>query len=91
MPSGKSNPLFVRERSQSDPDINGGEEVDLEDVDLGAAMAEKFFAGPTAGGIGGSGGPSPAGTTPGDRWATSRTSRMVRSTWRSGAASRGVG
>ena len=57
MPSGKSNPLFVSERSQSDPDINGGEAVDLEDVDIGAAMAEKFFTGPTVGGIAGFGGP----------------------------------
>ena len=47
MPSGEDNPLFVSERSQRDPDINGGEEVDLEDVDLGAAMAETHFSEPT--------------------------------------------
>jgi hypothetical protein len=91
MPSGKSNPLFVSERSRSDPNINGGEEVDLEDVDIGAAMAEKFFSGPTVGGIAGFGGPSPAGTTPGDRWAASRTFRTVIFTWRSGVSSRWVG
>lgn len=57
LPSGEANPLFVRERSQSNPDINGGEEVDVEDVDLGAAMAEESFTGPTVGGIAGFGGP----------------------------------
>jgi tyrosinase len=47
MPSGEPNPLFVSQRSQSNPDINGGEEVDLEDVDIGAAMAEMHFSEPT--------------------------------------------
>ncbi len=46
-PSGESNPLFVSERCQSDPDINGGEGVDLEDVDIGAAMGEMYFSEPT--------------------------------------------
>jgi len=47
MPSGEPNPLFVSQRSQSNPAINGGEEVDLEDVDIGAAMAEMHFSEPT--------------------------------------------
>ena len=57
MPSGDTNPLFVSERSQQNPDINGGERLDASDVEIGDAMAETSFTGPQAGGIAGFGGP----------------------------------
>ena len=57
MPSGDDNPLFVSQRSQSDPDINQGDELDTFDVDIGAATAERSFTGPTVGRIAGFGGP----------------------------------
>ena len=57
MPSGDPNPLFVSQRSQRNPDINDGEELDTLDVEIGDAMAETSFTGPTVGGIAGFGGP----------------------------------
>ena len=49
MPSGDPNPLFVSERRQQNPDINGGGSLDASDVETGAAMAETSFTGPADG------------------------------------------
>jgi tyrosinase len=57
IPSGDPNPLFVSERSQQNPDINGGGKLDALDVDTGGAMAETSFTGPAVGSIAGFGGP----------------------------------
>jgi tyrosinase len=52
MPSGDSNPLFVSQRSQQDPDINNGGRLDALDVETGDAMAEELFTGPADPGAG---------------------------------------
>jgi len=57
MPSGDPNPMFVSERSQQNPDINNGGRSNALDVDIGDAMAETSFTGPSADGIAGFGGP----------------------------------
>jgi tyrosinase len=57
MPSGDPNPLFVSERSQQNPDINNGGRLDALDVEIGDAIAETSFTGPSDDGIAGFGGP----------------------------------
>jgi tyrosinase len=54
MPSGDPNPLFVSERERG---INQGDELHAVAVDIGSAMAETSFTGPTVDGIAGFGGP----------------------------------
>ncbi len=56
LPDGRPNPLFVRERSTSFPDINGGERLPSPGVSTRAALAERVFTRPGTGTTGGFGG-----------------------------------
>jgi tyrosinase len=56
LPDGKRNPLFVTQRSASDPDINGGEPLPSAGVRTAAALAEPVYTRPAPGTTSGFGG-----------------------------------
>lgn len=56
LPDGKPNPLFVTQRSTSDPNINGGDALPSAGVRTAAALAEPVYTRPTPGTTSGFGG-----------------------------------
>ncbi|MEY2441110.1 MAG: tyrosinase [bacterium] len=56
LPDGKPNPLFVTQRSTSNPNINGGDALPSAGVTTAAALAERVYTRPTPGTTSGFGG-----------------------------------